>query len=271
MKNAPFSLIAVFNDTVLGFTGNTSTVVSLEDPLSDKEMQHFAAEFNQPATTYLWKGSNENKYHVRWFAPDAEIGLCGHGSLAAIAYLTNKFDADTPVELLYRNGSISGKRVGDKLCMLSLKAIPVLSEETPVELLQQALGIPVLAQFKTGNKDIVLTKEEKDVQNMNPDFPLLRKLETFGYAVTAPGDQVDFVSRTLVPHVRQLEDPATGSSHAALVPFWSMRLNKSTLVAHQLSSRGGKFICEVNSGIVSLSGSFEEIAEGKLRLSNTRI
>ena len=264
MKNAPFSLIAVFNDTTLGFKGNTSTVVLLENSISDKEMQHYAAEFNQPATTYLWKGNKDNQYHVRWFAPDAEIGLCGHGSLAAIAYLTNKFDANASVELLYRDGAISGSRVDDKLCMLSLRAIPVLSEETPTELLQQALGIPVWGQFKTGNKDIILTREEKDVQNMKPDFSLLRKLESFGYAVTAPGDQVDFVSRTFVPHVKQLEDPATGSSHAALVPFWSRKLNKNTLVAHQLSNRGGKFICEISADTVSLHGGFEVIAGGNL-------
>src|SRR5690606_34856883 len=142
----------------------------------------------------------------------------------------------------------------------------IASEERPSEILKEALGIPVLARFKTGNKDIVLTESESHVKNMRPDFAKLRQLETFGYAVTAPGDKVDFVSRTFVPHVQQLEDPATGSSHAVLVPFWSRRLGKNTLVAHQLSKRGGKFLCEVNGDEVSLSGGFEVIAEGKLKL-----
>lgn len=264
MNKTPFSLIAVFNDKQLGFTGNTSSVVFLEEQIPDKAMQHLAAEFNQPATTYLWKGHAQNQYHVRWFAPDGEIGLCGHGSLAAVAYLTARLETEPKLELLYRQGSILGERVEAHLCRLKLNAIPVLSEEKPSELLKEALGIPVLAQFKTGNKDIVLTDSEKTVQNMQPDFAKLRQLEAFGYAVTAPGANADFVSRTLVPHVKQLEDPATGSSHAALVPFWSKKLGKEKMVAHQLSKRGGKFICEIDATEVSLSGFFEVIAEGTL-------
>lgn len=265
MNGSPFSLIAVFNDSSQNFKGNTSSVVFLDNPVSDEEMQHLAAEFNQPATTYLWKGDREDQFHVRWFAPDEEIGLCGHGSLAAVAYLTERFVFSTEVELLYREGSIRGKKVDSYTCRLLLKPISVVSEETPSTTLKEALGIPVLAQFTTGNKDIVLTESEADVKSMRPDFAKLRELETFGYAVTAPGEKVDFVSRTFVPHVQQLEDPATGSSHAALVPFWSQRLGKNKLVAHQLSKRGGKFLCEINADQVSLSGAFQVIAEGKLK------
>lgn len=265
MKNIPFTLIAVFTDPKINYSGNTSTVVFLDNPISDEEMQHLAAEFNQPATTYLWKGDDEHQYHVRWFAPDSEIGLCGHGSLAAIAYLTENFNVKSDVQLIYRDGQLSGRRSGGDICTLTLDAIPIVSEEATNELLQKALGVPVIGQFKTGNKDIVLTVSEKDVQFMKPDFALLRQMVTFGYAVTAPGDQVDFVSRTFVPHVQQLEDPATGSSHAALVPFWTKKLNKQKMIAHQLSKRGGKFICEINADKVSLSGGFQVIAGGNLR------
>ena len=64
---------------------------------------------------------------------------------------------------------------------------------------------------------------------MTPDFQKLRTMEMFGYIVTAPSssEEIDFVSRTIIPHVQQLEDPATGSSHAALVPFWANKLNKN--------------------------------------------
>lgn len=264
MKNSPFSLIAVFNDQANNYTGNTSTVVFLDNPVSDEEMQHLASAFNQPATTYLWKGQDENQFHVRWFAPDNEIDLCGHGSLAAVAYLTEKFEVESELQLLYRSGKLTGTRVDENICSITLAAISVVSEAAPNELLQKALGIPVVAHFKTGNKDIVLTMSEKDVQAMQPDFAILRQMDTFGYAITAPGDKIDFVSRTLVPHVQQLEDPATGSSHAALAPFWSKKLNKEKMVAHQLSKRGGKFICGIKADKVTLSGGFQVIASGSL-------
>lgn len=264
MKDAPFTLIAVFNDLDNNFKGNTAAVVLLKSPLPDSKMQELAADFNQPATTFLWPASEENVFHVRWFAPDGEIDLCGHGSLAAFAFLSDHLKHNDILTLLYRQGQIKGKREKEGICEMYIEAIPVLAEQNVPELLPKALGIPVKAYYETSGKQIVLADNEQSIRNMLPDFALLRQLKIFSYAVTAPGDQVDFVSRTLVPHVKQLEDPATGSSHAALVPFWSHRLKKENMVAHQLSPRGGKFVCSVGGNEVALKGNYSIIGEGKL-------
>jgi PhzF family phenazine biosynthesis protein len=255
LANPPFSIIRVFNSQPHGFRGNTAAVVLMEKPWSEIRMQELAADFNQPATTFLWPaGANA----------DAEIDLCGHGSLAAIAYLSKNPGVDA-ITLLYGRGSLQGERVSGESCSITLEAIPVISQEAVPKRLATALGIPLSAYFTTNNKHIVLVNNEQDLKCMDPDFAQLRKIEAFGYAVTAPGDEIDFASRTLVPHVQQLEDHATGSSHAALAPFWAERLNKSTLTAHQLSPRGGRFICEVAQGQVHLKGNFEIMAEGQLK------
>lgn len=264
MGKYPFSLIAVFTDPIHHLLGNVAAVVLGEVPYSDSSMQRLAADLNQPATSFLWPDQKENHYHVRWFAPDAEIDLCGHGSLAAIAYLAQQTGKEEAFTLVYRNGQISGHRNTDGICSITLAAIPVLQTEPVPDLLPKALGVPVLSVLRTANKSIVLVEKQLDVKRMEPDFALLRLLPTFGYAVTAPGEEVDFVSRTLVPHVRQLEDPATGSSHAALAPFWAQRLNKNQLVAHQLSTRGGKFTCEISGTQVTLRGESTLIASGQL-------
>ena len=57
--------------------------------------------------------------------------------------------------------------------------------------------------------------------------------------VTAPGREVDFVSRFFGPSFGIPEDPVTGSAHCTLAPYWSARLGKKTLTARQLSPRGG--------------------------------
>lgn len=259
-----FSLIAVFTDPARQFKGNVAAVVMGESPYSDAAMQSLAADLNQPATSFLWPAEKENQYHVRWFAPDEEIGLCGHGSLAAIVYLAQQSGKGEPFTLLYPNGQITGRRNTEGTCSITLSAIPVLPPEPIPDLLPKALGIPVLSVFPTGNKSIVLVEKQQDVQRMEPDFALLRQLPTLGYAVTAPGEEADFVSRTLVPHFRQLEDAATGSSHATLAPFWAQRLNKDHLVAYQLSLRGGKLACEVIGDKVLLRGDSELIATGQL-------
>lgn len=264
MNVSPFFLIAVFDDPDIGFKGNTAAVILLDTPMEDEKMQTLAADFNQPATTFLWPAPQADTYHVRWFAPDGEIDLCGHGSLAAIAFLADQKRSNKTFTLAYRSGEIIGSCNQGNSCTIYLRAIPVLSELAIPDILPSALGIPVKAFFETDGKNIVLTDTEQSVHQLRPDFERLRELEIFGYAVTAPGDKVDFVSRTFVPHVKQLEDPATGSSHAALVPFWAERMQKSNFIAHQLSARGGKFICTLENNEVALQGRYTVIGKGVL-------
>lgn len=267
--HSSFALIEVFDDPAHGFKGNTSTVVWLEKEIDGASMQSIAADFNQPATTFLWKNPEDDAddFRVRWFAPDAEIGLCGHGSLAAIVYLSVQRSVKGMIVLHFPEGQLEGEMQEDGSASITLDGIPVLSEDEIPETLEAGLGIPVKAYYSTPNKHIVLVESEEALQNMKPKFAKLRELAAFGYAVTAPGDEVDFVSRTLVPHVQQLEDPATGSSHAALAPFWGKKLDKKYMTAHQLSKRRGKFICElVEDDNVRLSGQYSVLAEGKLKL-----
>jgi predicted PhzF superfamily epimerase YddE/YHI9 len=65
-----------------------------------------------------------------------------------------------------------------------------------------------------------------------------------GVIVTAPGHEVDFVSRFFAPRAGIDEDPVTGSAHCTLIPFWSRRLVKQTMRARQVSPRGGELLCE---------------------------
>jgi len=263
MVSYPFFLIEVFNDPTINFKGNTSAIIWLQNPLSDQQMQSMAADLNQPATTFLWQAEEDASFHVRWLAPDAEISLCGHGSLAAVAYLAEAQGIDGEVSLHYREGQIRAKKMEAKRAAISLQAIPVIKEEKISEVLQAGLGVKITAHFSTNNKNIVLLDNEASLRSMQPDFAKLRESEIFGYSVTAPGNDVDFVSRTLVPHVQQLEDPATGSSHAALAPFWAQRLHKREMLAHQLSRRGGAFGCRVQEEEVTLEGQYQVLAQGQ--------
>jgi len=69
----------------------------------------------------------------------------------------------------------------------------------------------------------------------------------------ASGDY-DFVSRFFAPASGIAEDPVTGSSHCALGPFWSARLQKSELLAYQASARGGVVRVRVVGDRVKLGG-----------------
>ncbi|MBT6139064.1 MAG: PhzF family phenazine biosynthesis protein, partial [Rhodospirillaceae bacterium] len=84
--------------------------------------------------------------------------------------------------------------------------------------------------------------------------------------VTAPGDEIDFVSRYFAPNHGIDEDPVTGSNHSILAPYWADRLGKSDLVAHQISERGGELRCRVGGGRVEISGRAVLYLKGEIEI-----
>jgi predicted PhzF superfamily epimerase YddE/YHI9 len=74
--------------------------------------------------------------------------------------------------------------------------------------------------------------------------------------VTAGGGAYgcDFVSRYFAPRAGGAEDPVTGAAHCVLAPYWSARLERSTLSAKQISTRGGELWCRLGGTQVTLAG-----------------
>lgn len=241
----PFATINVFSNSNLNALGNPSAVILLDKDVSDDKLQSIATELHQPATTFLWKTEKENEFSIRWFAPDAEIGLCGHGAMAATVFLSELFPAivfNSGLRLIKDNTIIEGGLDSDNRHFIILKNIKRSENQQPPAGLEKALVQNIVEYYPTDNKHIVLLENEASLTQMQPDFEALRKIDVFGYSVTAPSSQNDdFVCRTLVPHVQQLEDHATGSTQAVLVDFWANKLSKSELVSRQLSARGGYF------------------------------
>jgi len=85
-----------------------------------------------------------------------------------------------------------------------------------------------------------------------------------GVIVTAPGTDVDFVSRFFAPRYGVPEDPVTGSAHCELAPYWAQRLGKVGLVARQVSKRGGDLLCEMRGDRVLISGSAITVIVGTI-------
>jgi predicted PhzF superfamily epimerase YddE/YHI9 len=79
------------------------------------------------------------------------------------------------------------------------------------------------------------------VRALAPDLARLASVPTRGIIVTASADdgRFDFVSRFFAPRAGIPEDPATGSAHCCLGPFWGSRLGKEELTGYQASARGG--------------------------------
>jgi predicted PhzF superfamily epimerase YddE/YHI9 len=105
---------------------------------------------------------------------------------------------------------------------------------------------------------------QDDIREIRPGFHLLEKLHPAGVAITAPGEDTDFVSRYFAPSYGVPEDPVTGSAHCSLAPYWAQRLGKTKLHARQLSERGGELWCEVREERVIIKGNAVLTLRGEL-------
>ena len=109
-------------------------------------------------------------------------------------------------------------------------------------------------------------KRAAEVAALDPHFATLAAVEDCWAAIaTAPGDNgTDFVSRFFAPAQGVPEDPATGSSHCTLTPYWAERLGKTALEARQISPRGGALRCTLRGDRVGLAGRAVLYLEGKI-------
>jgi len=132
------------------------------------------------------------------------------------------------------------------------------------ELIVTALITPPLKGYRGKSDFMFVYTNEREIENINPDFGLLARVDGRGVIVTAPGNNVDFVSRFFAPQTGINEDPVTGSAHTTLTPYWSKVLGKSKLTARQLSSRGGELVCEDKGDRVEISGQAVTYLKGEL-------
>jgi PhzF family phenazine biosynthesis protein len=242
------------------FAGNPAGVCVLAEWLPDTAMQAIAAENNLPETAFIIDRGTH--FDLRWMTPTVEVDLCGHATLASAHVLFQHLaHSGTMVRFQSRSGELTVERAGDRL-VLDFPSQPV-SECQPPQKLAEGLGARPSAVLK-GRDYFAVFDHEQDVAALAPDFRIIAELDAQGVIVTAPGDECDFVSRYFAPRVGIPEDPATGSTHCALVPYWSKRLGKRILHARQLSKRGGELFCEDRGERVGIGGNAVTYVDGRL-------
>jgi PhzF family phenazine biosynthesis protein len=246
------------------FSGNPAAVCPLKEWLSDAVMQKIAMENNLAETAFYIQDGD--RYIIRWFTPTVEVDLCGHATLAAAYVLFNHEGHDSCVVNFYspRSGALTVTKNDDLLTM-----------NFPTDHLEEvALSAALTAGFNIapqvalkGKTDYMLVyNNENEIRNLTPNFDTVSKINARGIIVTAPGDEVDFVSRFFAPQVGVTEDPVTGSAHTTLTPFWAKKLEKTELSAIQLSSRKGYLQCKFLDDRVEISGEAKRYMTGEIYL-----
>lgn len=231
------------------FTGNPAAVVPLEVWPDDRTLQQIAEENNLSETAFFAPceatGAGGD-YRLRWFTPLVEVDLCGHATLAAAHVLfTHREPGRTEVVFVSRGGRLSVCQDGDLLRM-TFPRRPGAPCDPPPGLVDSlgGSGARPRAALRAARDVLLAYDREEDVRALAPTFDRLAALDVRAVIVTAPGRNVDFVSRFFAPSVGIAEDPVTGSAHTTLVPYWAERLDKAHLHALQVSRRGGELFCE---------------------------
>jgi len=256
----PYYEVSAF--TTNPFGGNPAGVCPLEKWLPDETLQHIAANNNLAETAYFVPRGND--YELRWFTPAVEMDLCGHATLASAHILFTELGrAGEVVNFHSRSGVLSVAKEADRLVLDFPSRLPA-SAAAPDGLIR---GLSAKPKAVLKARDfLAVFNDETEVLALKPDFTTLKTLDCLGIIATAPGSGCDFVSRFFAPGAGVDEDPATGSAHCTLIPFWAERLGKTKLFARQVSPRGAEFFCELAGDRVKIGGHSVTYLRGEISL-----
>lgn len=250
MKEIAFYLVDAFSDRPFG--GNPAAVCPLEAWLPDDILLKMAQQHNQSETAFFVR--TDTGFELRWFTTQYEINLCGHATLASAHVIFEYLDYPA-TEIVFSTrfvGDLTVTRNGDWLT-LDFPAWESEAVDNPPAILLSALGISSAKEVRAGRDYMVVLENQQQVESLTPDIDAMKPLGKM-VCITAPGDEVDFVSRFFCPGESVAEDPVTGSAHSMLIPWWGKKLGKSKMAARQVSARGGDLRCELKGDRVLMSG-----------------
>lgn len=251
--------IDTFTDKI--FHGNPAAVCLLNEWLNDELMQAIAVENNLSETAFVLK--DRHGFAIRWFTPKGEISLCGHATLATGFVLFELGICRTDVaHFTSLSGALSVRKKGNRYAL----DFPRLNyhRSDNKESLASLVNQPIIEAYESELDYLLLMADEQTTFRTKVKLEALAALPKRGLIITCPGMDADFYSRCFYPKHNIPEDPATGSAHCVLAPFWAKRLKKNVLHAVQGSFRKGNIECEVLDDRVHISGNCKWYSKGHL-------
>ncbi|MFS0781581.1 PhzF family phenazine biosynthesis protein [Bacillus sp. 1P06AnD] len=261
-QNDQFYFINAFTNK--DFKGNPAVIVFLNEDRSEEWMKSFAKEVSQPITTFIFK-KEENFFQLRWFTPNQEIDLCGHGTLGAAHILWSEgYTSESTIDFDTKSGLLQAEQ-SERHIMLRLNVKH--SIETDVtDHLKRAINFPIKAVAWAEDRYILELDNQHMIHDVIPNLEVIKEIEGPGIIITSQGsDEYDFVSRYFAPKIGISEDYVTGSAHCALASYWGNLLNKTEFTAYQDSVRGGEIKLRMKRDQIELIADCVTILKGHIQ------
>lgn len=261
----PVAIYQVVTFASRAFAGNPAFVVVLDEPRSAETMQALCRQLREPILAAL---HNEgDAIRLDYWTPAGTHPGPGHSTHAAAWVVFNRLrPAAGEVSLLLANGDIRKvHRDAGGLLSVNWPLMPFTAINATGELAGPLRRQPV-ETFRSDFGVIAIFSEESHVAGLEPDLDAMARLDTNTVIVTAPARSADFAIRVFAPKVGLPEDPVCGTAHRILMPLWAERFQRTELVSHQLSPRGGKLYCRLSDGLVTIGGEAMLFLEGSIAL-----
>ena len=225
-------------------------------------MQNIAMENNLSETAFVLRA--ENKTSIRWFTPVAEVGLCGHATLAA-AHALFAHEKVQEKELVFESqrGTLKVAYEND-LLMLDFPRDDIyqINFEDKLDCFQ----IKPKEVWRGTEEYLLIYENEAQIKDAVCNLEKATQIDLSGFIITAASVRlgIDFVSRYFSPKYGINEDPVTGSAHTLLTPYWQGVTGKNEFQAMQISKRGGKLYCRAEGDRVKIGGKAVTFFAGEL-------
>jgi PhzF family phenazine biosynthesis protein len=247
------------------FKGNPAAVVFLDEFLPKELMQNIALEMNLSETAFVVH--KEGRSQIRFYTPSHEAILCGHASLAA-AHLSMQLGWKSSAFIFEaREDEIRIDYEGERVLM----NMPIykLEKRECTKAQREQLGFEPLAFFETSkNWRLAIAPDEEQVLQFSPESEAMIQLDLGHLMLCArsSSNSYDVISRCFAPEMGILEDPVTGSSMCALVPYWTKVLGQDRIVVNQASKRGGIIQGTAYDNRVGVSGEAVTVFKATIQL-----
>ena len=260
-KNITYYEIHAFSEG--DFLGNPAGICPLDAWLSDEDMQFIAASNNLSETVFFVP--EDDGYKIRFFTPNKEVDLCGHGTLASAWVLFELYAFQTPhIHFYCRAGTLVVRKVG----LYYQMSLPILPFEAIIleEDFLQRLNHRPKETYRSTYDVLCVYEHPEEVESICIDASSWSNFAYRGIIITAPGIRTDVYSRCFFPGCDVFEDPVTGSAHAVLTPYWCKKLNQAKITAEQGFKRRGALSCALSTQHVLIDGQCKLYLEGTLFL-----